>query len=137
MPDPASKIVLDFAGFRTLDSVVRTRKVFDTNGFTIITQRFHCERALYIAMEKGIEARCYAVSSPKNMFTVRAREVVAGWAHWLIYIFQPRAAFPRPAGIDSGTTNVTGECTVISGSDTGRAECALSGATCGTGKTGG
>ena len=49
---PASKIVLDFAGFRTLDSVVRTRKVFDTNGFTIITQRFHCERALYIAMEK-------------------------------------------------------------------------------------
>ena len=28
-------------------------------------------------MEKGIEARCYAVSSPKNMFTVRAREVVA------------------------------------------------------------
>ena len=74
---PASKIVLDFAGFRTLDSVVRTRKVLDTNGFTIITQRFHCERALYIAMEKGIEARCYAVSSPKNMFTVRAREVVA------------------------------------------------------------
>ncbi|WP_413493640.1 outer membrane permeability protein SanA [Morganella psychrotolerans] len=74
---PAGKIVLDFAGFRTLDSVVRTRKVFDTNGFTIITQRFHCERALYIAMQKGIEARCYAVSSPKNMFTVRAREVVA------------------------------------------------------------
>ncbi|WP_074823709.1 outer membrane permeability protein SanA [Pragia fontium] len=74
---PASDIVLDYAGFRTLDSIIRTRKVFDTNGFTIITQRFHCERALFIAMHSGIKAQCYAVPSPKNMFMVRAREVVA------------------------------------------------------------
>jgi SanA protein len=46
--DPAD-IVLDYAGFRTLDSIVRTRKVFDTNDFIIITQRFHCERAVYRA----------------------------------------------------------------------------------------
>lgn len=38
--DP-SDIVLDYAGFRTLDSIVRTRKVFDTNDFIIITQREH------------------------------------------------------------------------------------------------
>ncbi|PHM29970.1 outer membrane permeability protein SanA [Xenorhabdus budapestensis] len=74
---PAPKIVMDFAGFRTLDSIVRTRKVFDTNDFTIITQRFHCERALFIAMHMGIEAQCYAVSSPKNMMTIRMREVFA------------------------------------------------------------
>ncbi|CDL85859.1 outer membrane permeability protein SanA [Xenorhabdus cabanillasii] len=74
---PASKIVMDFAGFRTLDSIVRTRKVFDTNDFTTITQRFHCERALFIAMHMGIEAQCYAVSSPKNMITIRIREVFA------------------------------------------------------------
>lgn len=84
---PASKIVLDFAGFRTLDSVVRTRKVFDTNGFTIITQRFHCERALYIAMEKGIEARCYAVSSRRICLLSVRGKWLPGWAHWLIYIF--------------------------------------------------
>ena len=48
--DPAD-IVLDYAGFRTLDSIVRTRKVFDTNDFIIITQRFHCERALFIALQ--------------------------------------------------------------------------------------
>ncbi|TOM54398.1 vancomycin high temperature exclusion protein, partial [Vibrio parahaemolyticus] len=58
---PASKIVLDFAGFRTLDSVVRTKKVFDTDNFTIITQRFHCERAVFIAKHKGIDAQCLAV----------------------------------------------------------------------------
>ncbi|CAI0799716.1 vancomycin high temperature exclusion protein [Serratia fonticola] len=62
-----SDIVLDYAGFRTLDSIVRTRKVFDTNDFIIITQRFHCERALFIALHMGIQAQCYAVPSPKNM----------------------------------------------------------------------
>lgn len=74
---PAAKIVLDFAGFRTLDSVVRTHQVFATNNFTIITQRFHCERALFIAMKKGIDAQCYAVSSPKKIIKVRLREVFA------------------------------------------------------------
>ncbi|QZY96762.1 outer membrane permeability protein SanA [Pantoea dispersa] len=74
--DP-SDIVLDYAGFRTLDSIVRTRKVFDTNDFIIITQRFHCERALYIAQHLGIQAQCYAVPSPKNMLSVRFREVGA------------------------------------------------------------
>ena len=74
--DPAD-IVLDYAGFRTLDSIVRTRKVFDTNDFIIITQRFHCERALYIAQHLGIQAQCFAVPSPKNMLSVRFREVGA------------------------------------------------------------
>lgn len=74
---PASRIVMDFAGFRTLDSVVRTKEVFGTDGFTIITQRFHCERAVFIALEKGIDAQCFAVASPKTMFKVRTREVLA------------------------------------------------------------
>lgn len=74
---PASDIVLDYAGFRTLDSIVRTRKVFDTNDFIIITQRFHCERALFIALHMGIQAQCYAIPSPKNMLNIRLREVGA------------------------------------------------------------
>ncbi|MES4612182.1 MAG: outer membrane permeability protein SanA [Ewingella sp.] len=74
---PASDIVLDYAGFRTLDSIVRTRKVFDTNDFLIITQRFHCERALYIALHMGIQAQCFAVPSPKDIMTVRVREIFA------------------------------------------------------------
>lgn len=74
---PTSDIVLDYAGFRTLDSIVRTRKVFDTNDFIIITQRFHCERALFIALHMGIQAQCFAVPSPKNMLSVRSREIFA------------------------------------------------------------
>lgn len=72
-----SDIVLDYAGFRTLDSIVRTRKVFDANDFIIITQRFHCERALFIALHMGIQAQCFAVPSPKNMLSVRVREIFA------------------------------------------------------------
>ena len=49
-------IVMDFAGIRTLDSVIRAKKVFGQDRFTIISQRFHNERALYIAGRNGIEA---------------------------------------------------------------------------------
>ncbi|MBC7862935.1 MAG: YdcF family protein, partial [Bacteroidia bacterium] len=43
---PANCITLDYAGFRTLDSVVRCKKVFGQSKFTIISQKFHNERAV-------------------------------------------------------------------------------------------
>lgn len=49
-------ITLDHAGFRTYDSVVRAREVFGQQAFTIISQRFHNERAVYIARRLGIDA---------------------------------------------------------------------------------
>lgn len=53
---PADRIVLDYAGFRTLDSVVRAQKIFQQEKFTIISQRFHNERAIYLAQSRGIQA---------------------------------------------------------------------------------
>ncbi len=53
---PKNRIVLDYAGFRTLDSVVRAKEVFQENEFTIISQQFHNERALFITKFKGMEA---------------------------------------------------------------------------------
>lgn len=53
---PAEKIFLDHAGFRTFDSVVRCKEIFGQNSFTIISQQFHNERALFIAKHKGINA---------------------------------------------------------------------------------
>lgn len=53
---PDSCITLDFAGFRTLDSVVRCKEVFQQNEFTIISQKFHNYRAAYIARYFGINA---------------------------------------------------------------------------------
>ena len=51
-----NKMFLDYAGFRTLDSVVRAKKVFGQNNITIISQKFHNERAIYLAERNGIEA---------------------------------------------------------------------------------
>ncbi len=53
---PADKIYLDYAGFRTLDSVVRCKEVFGQNSITVISQQFHNERAIYIATKKNIDA---------------------------------------------------------------------------------
>lgn len=49
-------IVLDYAGFRTYDSVIRAQKVFGQSSFTVISQRFHNERALYISHKLGLES---------------------------------------------------------------------------------
>ncbi len=53
---PESAITLDYAGFRTLDSVVRCKEVFGQQQYTIISQEFHNQRALFIANNKAITA---------------------------------------------------------------------------------
>ncbi len=50
----------DYAGFRTLDSVIRADKVFGQKRFTVISQMFHCKRALYLAERNGIDAIGFA-----------------------------------------------------------------------------
>jgi SanA protein len=56
---PRERIVLDYAGFRTLDSVVRAKEVFGLDGFVVISQRFHNERAVFIARANGLDAVAY------------------------------------------------------------------------------
>lgn len=53
---PKSRIFLDYAGFRTLDSVVRAKEIFGQNELTIISQQFHNERAIYLAEKNGLKA---------------------------------------------------------------------------------
>ena len=53
---PAERITCDYAGFSTLDSIVRAKKVFGLNQLTIISQEFHVRRALFIAKRRGITA---------------------------------------------------------------------------------
>jgi SanA protein len=75
----SSHITLDFAGFRTLDSMVRAKEVFGQQRFIVISQRFHNERAVFIARGLGIEALGY-----------NARDV--GTAHGLRTMFRERLA---------------------------------------------
>lgn len=53
-------ITMDFAGVRTLDSVVRANKVFGLDRYTIVSQRFHNYRAVFLARHKGIRAIAYS-----------------------------------------------------------------------------
>lgn len=53
---PAKVIFCDYAGFSTLDSVVRANKVFGENHITIISQEFHNQRAIWLAKQYGIDA---------------------------------------------------------------------------------
>ena len=53
---PSSKLYLDYAGFRTLDSVVRCKEIFGQSSITVISQQFHNERAIYIAKRNDINA---------------------------------------------------------------------------------
>lgn len=74
---PSQTMFFDYAGFRTLDSVVRADKVFKAQSLTIITQRFHCERALFIAKHYDIDAICYEADNPEGYTWVRFREFFA------------------------------------------------------------
>lgn len=56
---PSNKIFEDYAGFRTLDSVIRSKAIFGQKSITIISQKFHNERALTIAKHKKIKAIGY------------------------------------------------------------------------------
>ena len=76
---PNHHIYLDFAGFRTLDSVVRAKKVFKLNEFTIISQEFHNERAICLANWQGIKAVGYNAKdiSVRKGVKVQIREIFA------------------------------------------------------------
>lgn len=74
---PKAHILQDYAGYSTLDSVIRAEKVFKIAPFTIVSQQFHCERALLIAKVKGIDAICYAAEYPSDHYKVRIREFFA------------------------------------------------------------
>lgn len=53
---PEERIFLDYAGFRTFDSMVRCKEVFGEEDIIVVSQPFHNERAVYIARHKGMEA---------------------------------------------------------------------------------
>jgi SanA protein len=77
---PAEFITLDYAGFRTRDSVIRAKEVFGQADFIIVSQRFHAERALYIAQQEGIEASAFIADDPASRASnarVRVRELFA------------------------------------------------------------
>lgn len=56
---PLGRIYLDRSGVRTLDSIVRVGEIYGQREFTVISQRFHNERAIFIASHRGLDVVGY------------------------------------------------------------------------------
>jgi len=90
---PASVMTLDYAGYRTFDSVVRCKDVFNQEKITIISQNFHNARALYIGNHEGIEAIAFAAQDVPDGYSLRTlvREYLARpYALLDVYILRPQ-----------------------------------------------
>lgn len=97
---PARDIVNDHAGFRTLDSVVRANSVFGQSRIIVVSQRFHVQRAIFIARAHDIEAYGFIAKDPVNSRStakVMAREYLARVKAFLdCYILGTEPKFPGP-----------------------------------------
>lgn len=76
---PADRIQPDYAGFRTLDSVLRMDKVFGHQDYVIISQRFHNQRAIFLAHAHGQHPIAFNADNPQkqSMKKVLLREMLA------------------------------------------------------------
>lgn len=82
---PADRIVCDYAGLRTFDSVVRAKEIFGTDHLVFISQQFQNERAIYIAQANGIRAIGFNAQDVPNQqgWRTKFREIGARVKMWL------------------------------------------------------
>jgi len=75
----SSIIYLDYAGFRTFDSMVRVKEVFGQRSVTIISQKFHNERAIYIGKKLNIQVNGFNAKDVNQYygFKTKLRELFA------------------------------------------------------------
>jgi len=94
---PAKYISKDYAGFRTLDSVLRAEAIFDLKDYIIISQKFHLERALFIAKAKGQKAIGFVakdIPGTAAAYRMKVREYLARAKAFLdVYILHTEPKF--------------------------------------------
>ncbi|MEO1051831.1 MAG: ElyC/SanA/YdcF family protein [Bacteroidota bacterium] len=104
---PRGAITLDYAGLRTLDSIVRCKEIFGQDKITIITQPFHSFRALFISDYFDIEAVAMVTTElpASESFKVKLREYLARpKAVWDLYVIKKEPKFlgeKEPLNLDS------------------------------------
>ena len=91
--DRAKAFYMDNAGFRTLDSILRCRDIFGQDHFTIISQSFHNQRALYIANHKNITAVAFNAADGGSFWDVVSRERLARVKMVMDLLFNTQAKY--------------------------------------------
>lgn len=92
---PANKIFMDNSGFRTLDSILRCRDIFGQDHFTIISQEFHNQRALFIANHKQVIAIAYNAKDGDSFIDAVVREKLARVKMGLDLLLNKQAKYYR------------------------------------------
>lgn len=92
---PENRIFLDYAGFRTLDSMVRAKEVFGLDQVTVISQKFHNERAIYLAEKKGLHAIGFNATDVSGQpgLKVKLREYFARVKVFIDLVFNTQPKF--------------------------------------------
>lgn len=91
---PEDAMLLDTAGYRTYDSVVRCREVYGQERVTVISQNFHNARALYLADHEGLDAIGFAAQDVPDGYSLKTllREYLARPKAILdVYVLKPEA----------------------------------------------
>jgi SanA protein len=112
---PKEAITCDYAGLRTLDSVVRAKTVFGLTKFTIVTEEFHCPRSVWIARRHGLDVVAFAAPdlSVRWSARVKSREALARlWCAVDLYVVNRQPKFagpPQKIVLGSSDTNHSSE----------------------------
>ncbi len=120
---PADRVICDYAGFRTLDSVVRAKKVFGLDSFIVVSQKDHVRRAVFTARGFGCNAYGYAAPDVNGRYSIKTtiREQLAKIAAVLDVILRrgPKFLGPRellPTPLNAGKAgDANGAATVSTG----------------------
>jgi len=95
---PSERIYLDYAGFRTLDSMVRAKEVFGQSTLTVVSQEFHNQRAVFIGNYIGIDAIGFNAQdvSSRYGFKTNMREKLARVKVFVDMVFRVQPKFLGP-----------------------------------------
>lgn len=96
---PEEAITLDYAGFRTLDSIVRAKEVFGLKKFTIITDDFHQARSIFLARSRGLDVVGFPSQPVPWIWSkkVRTRELASRFCACLdVYVLHTSPKFFGP-----------------------------------------
>ncbi len=96
---PADRVYCDFAGFRTLDSIVRAKEIFGQTQITIVSQEFHNQRAIFLARTHGMDAIGFNAAEVdlRYSFDILCREEFARAGALLdVYVFRNQPKFLGP-----------------------------------------
>lgn len=96
---PVGAITLDYAGFRTLDTMARARAVFGLERAIVVTDDFHIARSLFLAQSVGLDATGYPSARVPFRWSkkTRGRELFSRVKAWLdVYVMHTQPKFFGP-----------------------------------------